>query len=742
VSEARILLVEDSLGIARALSRALMLSPGGTYRVTTCASGEDALDKLHAEHYDLVITDLRLPGMDGLHLLAWTRENHPDTRSVLITAYGSPQVEERARRLVNAYLPKPFRLHDLIQIVHSILEAPAAPPPSLLEHESHPADESVMTMPERETITHLIVLATDFDGTLAMNGHVTPETWEMLRQAKTAGLSVVLVTGRTLESFITEGPFHELCEAVVAENGAIVYFPRRDIVTFPFGRLTPAVLQRLDSLGIPLERGMAIVATTVPHDEAILDVLREVGGGATVEYNRGAVMVLPLGATKGTGLLYALHELGFSAHNVAACGDAENDRSLFEVAEYAAAVANAPPGIKALADVVLPFANGEGVRSLIADLLTGSVPAYCSRPHRLLTIGRDVNGEPIHIDPFALLDSNLGVFGASSSGKSWLAGLVAEELLKQGYQICVIDPEGDYRSLGTGPHTLLLGGTPGPLPAVTDIINFLESGVVSIVFDLSTLTIADHHVYILELLRGLQALRKRRGRPHWFLLDEAQYYLTPEDPALNEALLDMSRSGGLGIVSYRPSQLAPAFLESIHQWLLTRLGLPEDIQAVQTVIERCNNCTELVNVLPELPLGQAYLCLGDVTQWLPPPDGIVRFQVGVRTVPHIRHLHKYLRAPLPAPKRFYFHDEGGRYLGRAAANLWEFRQALSEVPLKALQFHLIRGDYERWIRDVLRDEELSRRVRKLGGRNLDGEELRRALFETVANRYEELERLG
>jgi len=62
-----------------------------------------------------------------------------------------------------------------------------------------------------------------------------------------------------------------------------------------------------------------------------------------------------------------------------------------------------------------------------------------------------------------------------------LAGLVAEELLKQGYQICVIDPEGDYRSLGTGPHTLLLGGTPSPLPAVTDIISFLENGAVSIV---------------------------------------------------------------------------------------------------------------------------------------------------------------------------------------------------------------------------------------------------------------------
>jgi hypothetical protein len=77
-----------------------------------------------------------------------------------------------------------------------------------------------------------------------------------------------------------------------------------------------------------------------------------------------------------------------------------------------------------------------------------------------------------------------------------------------------------------------------------------------------------------------------------------------------------------------------------------------------------------------------------------------------------------------------------------AANLWEFRQALNDVPLETLQFHLTRGDYERWILDVLRDEELARRIRKLGGRNLDGDELRRALFDTVSNRYDELERLG
>jgi hypothetical protein len=113
----------------------------------------------------------------------------------------------------------------------------------------------------------------------------------------------------------------------VAENGAVVYFPRRETITLPYGRLDPRVLQRLEIMNVPLERGMVIAATVVPHDEAILKALRDSKSSANVEYNRDSVMLLPPGATKGTGLRYALTELGYSLHNVVACGDAENDRS-------------------------------------------------------------------------------------------------------------------------------------------------------------------------------------------------------------------------------------------------------------------------------------------------------------------------------------------------------------------------------------------------------------------------------
>ncbi len=737
MSEARVLIVEDALGIARALSRALSLAEGDHFNVEVCSSAEQALLSLQEAPFDLLITDLRLPAMSGLELLEWARSNQPQMRSILITAYGSPQVEEQVHRVANAYLPKPFRLSDLLRLAHVVLSEPqqaqpSSAPQSLVVEEEMPPEAEISGR------LHFTVLATDLDGTLAEDGRVDPETWEALRRLKASGYTIILVTGRVLETFAAGGPFSELCEAIVAENGAIVYFPRRDAIVFPFGRLTPEVLQRLHLLDAPLERGMAIVSTVVPHDAAILNLLREVGGGATVEYNRGSVMVLPLGATKGTGLKYALTELGFSPHNVVACGNAENDRSLFEVAEYAAAVSDAPDGVKALADAILPYPDGRGVRVLLNRLLNGWLPSYRSRHYRRLTLGNDLQGDPLQVDPFSLLNANLGIFGASSSGKSWLAGLLAEELLRQGYQVCIIDPEGDYRALATGPHILLLGGADRWLPSVADVFGFLESGQASLILDLSAYEFEERAYYLYDLLKVVEGLRARRGRPHWFLLDEAQYFcLEPDDP-LGDLLYEVMQSGGFGVVSYRPGLIAERFLDMINQCLLTRMEDEEDLGVIRPFLESLPEGAATAECLPDLPVGQAYWCVGADGQPVQHVPGVTRFKVGPRSVPHIRHLHKYLRAPLPAAKRFYFHDRSGSYLGRAAANLWEFSEALAELPLESLEYHLQRADFQHWVEGVLRDEELARRIGKVYDRLPHGSEMRRALQEVVATRYEEL----
>ncbi len=743
---ARILLVEDSLGIAKALSRALSLHHDGAYQVEICQSAEAALERLHETPFHLLISDLRLPGMDGLELLTRARRLRPETRRVLITAYGGPEIESRVRALGGIYLPKPFRLGDVIRLIERLLQEPA--PPLSRQETPLPAimpEAGLGAGAEGRKTAHLAVLACDLDGTLVESGLVAPrltaEMWTALHQAKMGGLTLILVTGRTLDSVVTEGPYSDFCEAIVAENGAVVYFPRRDAVNLPFGQIDPALLQRLDAMGVPLERGMAIAATWPPHDEVVLKALRESRNAATVEYNLGGLMVLPPGATKGSGLLYALRELGYSAHNVVACGDGENDLSMFEAAELSVAVANAQPPLKEAADVVLEQPHAAGVQALIAHLLAGRALPRRPRPERQLVLGHHPGGTPVHIDPFILAESNLGIFGASISGKSWLAGLIAEGLLMQDYQICIIDPEGDYRGLGVSPHTLLLGGPGKPLPAVTDVIGFGEWQNVSLVLDLSTYSVPERVEYLLEFLAGLRGLRGRRGRPHWVLVDEIQNFCPREGGELTDLLLEEMQRGGFGIVSYRPSQMAPALLEVLDHWIITRMNLREELDALRPRLEGCEGGRAALEQLPALARGQAYLLSGEARGWAPATKEVVKFRVGQRALPHIRHLHKYLRAALPEPKRFYFCDKQGRYLGRAAANLWEFREAIRDVPADSLEYHLSRGDFGRWLTAVLHDEELARRVHKLNNRGLTGEALREALREVVVQRYDELDRL-
>lgn len=583
---------------------------------------------------------------------------------------------------------------------------------------------------------HLTVLACDLDGTLAQDGRVSPETWQALRQAKLAGLTMILVTGRVLDSFLTSGPYDELFAAIVAEDGAVVRFPNRDETAMPFGGLPPEVMARIMALDVPLEQGQAILATHVPHDEAILAELRKTGGGATVEYNRGAVMILPPGATKATGLRYALRELGYSPRNVVGCGDAENDRSLFQAVELAAAVPNASSDIRALADIVLPRSNGAGVRSLIGDLVSGKRLDRSPRPSHALYLGQELDDTPFYLDSYAFVDRNAGIFGASGTGKSWLAGLLIEELLKQGYHACIIDPEGDYRGIQALPHTLLLGGTERPLPAVVDLVTLVEHSNISLILDLSAYSPEECKHYVADVLRTLWGLRTRRGRPHYFLLDEIQSLCPRGGDGLTDLVLQGMERGGVTVVSYRPSLVSRKVLEAIDYYVLNSLYLPEEIDEVTAQIDNFGGDTSVLSDLATLSQDQAYVYL---RQRRGPFH--LQMRTSARQVPHVRHLHKYLRGSLAPAKRFYFHSPSGRDHYPAAGNLWDLRQALADLPLATLTYHLDRHDLENWLKQVLRDETLARRLRKIRHRNLGGEELRRALLETVINRYEELNRL-
>src|SRR5262249_29643340 len=136
----------------------------------------------------------------------------------------------------------------------------------------------------------------------------------------------------------------------------------------------PEFAARLRQRGVAdVSVGHAIVATWQPHETTVLDVIREMGLELQVIFNKGAVMILPAGVNKATGLAVALGQLGLSPHNVVGVGDAENDHAFLAVCECSAAVANALPSLKERVDLVTRGDHGAGVAELIALMVDGDL---------------------------------------------------------------------------------------------------------------------------------------------------------------------------------------------------------------------------------------------------------------------------------------------------------------------------------------------------------------------------------
>jgi len=191
-------------------------------------------------------------------------------------------------------------------------------------------------------------LATDYDGTLAHDGVVSPATITALEQLRATGRKLILVTGRELPDLLRAFLRIDLFDSVVVENGALLYLPATREEQ-PLADPPPeAFVAALQAQGVaPLSVGRVIVATWHPNETVVLTTIRDLGLEHQVIFNKGAVMVLPPGINKATGLGAALEHLGLSAHNVVGVGDAENDHAFMRLCECAVAVANALPMVRA-----------------------------------------------------------------------------------------------------------------------------------------------------------------------------------------------------------------------------------------------------------------------------------------------------------------------------------------------------------------------------------------------------------
>jgi hydroxymethylpyrimidine pyrophosphatase-like HAD family hydrolase len=243
------------------------------------------------------------------------------------------------------------------------------------------------------------ILATDYDGTLATHGHVGEETLSALGRLLATGRRLVMVTGRELPELLTVFPHTHLFEWIVAENGALLYRPSTQEERLLCDPPSDAFVAALKLRGVaPMSVGRVIVATWEPHEQAVLETIRELGLERQVIFNKGAVMILPTGINKATGLIAALKEMSLTAENVVSVGDAENDHAFLQMSGLSAAVANALPAVKDTADITLKADHGAGVAELI-DLMIVDDLAEAGRTSRRRRV-KFVEGELASEDSF------------------------------------------------------------------------------------------------------------------------------------------------------------------------------------------------------------------------------------------------------------------------------------------------------------------------------------------------------
>lgn len=544
---------------------------------------------------------------------------------------------------------------------------------------------------------NLSALALDYDGTTARQDVLDPTVRKAIAAARTRGIVVLLVTGRILaELQRVAGDLH-FVDAVVAENGAVLHFPESGRTSALAPAMPARLLAELRLRAIPFGAGQCLVDADANDAPRLLEVIRTLELPLVLAFNRGRVMVTSQGVSKATGLHAALETLRLSPRNTVAIGDAENDHELLRLAEIGVAVAWGSAALAAAADIVLPGSGPPAVGAYVTELAAGGRLPVPPHPRRQLLLGHLEDGREFAL---AVRGRNVLVTGDAKSGKSWVAGLLCEQLILQGYCVCVIDPEGDYGSLEALPGVAVLGREDAP-PTPRELLRALRYPDRSVVIDLCRLPHDEKLHYVRTVLPALTLLRRHTGLPHRILLDEAHYYLHDGDVPV---LLDLERNG-YTVVTYCASRLPKALLETTDVMIVTCESNPAEIAALRACCGCGADDASRWEVLSRLKAGQAVAL--PITE---EAAGELRaFTIAPRLTPHVRHREKYIDMPISAPHAFVFNGNGQP--SRRVRTLRQFVAVLEETPLAALGGYLVRGDFSRWIADVFGDRALADELR-------------------------------
>jgi len=152
----------------------------------------------------------------------------------------------------------------------------------------------------------LSVLALDYDGTIATNGHVDADVRQAIAEARTSGITVLLVTGRILSELRRVAGDLHFVDGVIAENGAVVHFPDSDHTSVLAPRLAEPLVKALEREGVAFQPGESLIDADAADAQRLLSVIRRLELPYVLVFNRGRVMILPQGVSKATGLQAAL----------------------------------------------------------------------------------------------------------------------------------------------------------------------------------------------------------------------------------------------------------------------------------------------------------------------------------------------------------------------------------------------------------------------------------------------------
>lgn len=124
MKDIKVLLVDDEKDFVETLAERLQIRPEDPMGSEVALNGEQALEKVAVDLPDVMVLDLKMPGIDGLEVLKRVKQSYPNLPVIMLTGHGSDRDEEEARRLgVFEYLQKPVGLETLVSTIKKAFQA-------------------------------------------------------------------------------------------------------------------------------------------------------------------------------------------------------------------------------------------------------------------------------------------------------------------------------------------------------------------------------------------------------------------------------------------------------------------------------------------------------------------------------------------------------------------------------------------------------------------------------------------